>query len=168
MIDKIKNILGIGKKGDTSTKEVEVPASKVGPKTYVIIGASAAAVDAIKTLRKLDKSVNIIVISKDEIKDGEIDPSKQNNITNQNVTNNRSVNVVNNNINNPNNNISNNQNNIYNRNINQSNYQNGQVINNSSNNNMNQNIGYNQMNYNTNKQVINPYIGVNTQNNKAE
>lgn len=66
MIDKIKNILGIGKKADTSTKEVEVPASKVGPKTYVIIGASAAAVDAIKTLRKLDKSVNIIVISKDE------------------------------------------------------------------------------------------------------
>ena len=64
MIDKLKNILGINKKDDTN--EIEVPASKIGPKTYVIIGASAAGVDAVKTLRKLDKSVNIIVISKDE------------------------------------------------------------------------------------------------------
>ncbi|MGM9536092.1 MAG: FAD-dependent oxidoreductase, partial [Intestinibacter sp.] len=64
MIDKLKNILGIGKKDDTN--EIEVPASKIGPKTYVIIGASAAGVDAVKTLRKLDKSVKIIVISKDE------------------------------------------------------------------------------------------------------
>ena len=47
-------------------KEVEVPASKVGPKTYVVIGASAAGVNAVKTLRDLDKSANIVVISKDE------------------------------------------------------------------------------------------------------
>lgn len=67
MIEKIKSFLGMDKKDTPAkVKEVEVPASKVGPKTYVVIGASAAGVNAVKTLRDLDKSANIVVISKDE------------------------------------------------------------------------------------------------------
>ena len=56
MIKKIKQILGIGKKEETNAvqSEVAVPASKIPPteKTFVVIGASAAGVDAVKTLRK--------------------------------------------------------------------------------------------------------------------
>lgn len=70
MIKKIKQILGIGKKEETKAvqSEVAVPASKIPSteKTFVVIGASAAGVDAVKTLRKLDKNIKIIVISKDE------------------------------------------------------------------------------------------------------
>ena len=65
MFDKLKSLFGMDKK-DTTTKEVEVPASKIGPKTYVVIGASAAGVNAVKTIRDLDKDVKIVVISKDE------------------------------------------------------------------------------------------------------
>ena len=65
MFEKLKSLFGMDKK-DTTTKEVEVPASKIGPKTYVVIGASAAGVNAVKTIRDLDKDVKIVVISKDE------------------------------------------------------------------------------------------------------
>ena len=77
MFDKIKNIFKSDKEENNVTpknapKEVTVPAHKIGPKsqddttTYVIIGASIAGVTAVKTLRELDKSAKIIVISKDE------------------------------------------------------------------------------------------------------
>ena len=33
---------------------------------YVVLGASAAGINAVKTLRELDKDSNIVVISKDE------------------------------------------------------------------------------------------------------
>lgn len=65
MLEKLKSLFGMNKK-DTSTNEVKVPASKEGPKTYVVIGASAAGVNAVKTIRDLDKDVKIVVISKDE------------------------------------------------------------------------------------------------------
>ena len=77
MFDKIKKIFGSDKDNQSENrtsndipKEFTVPESKVGPKsqttTYVIIGASVAGVTAVKTLRKLDKSAKIIVLSKDE------------------------------------------------------------------------------------------------------
>ena len=77
MFDKIKKIFGSDKDNQSENrtsndipKEFTVPESKVGPKsqttTYVVIGASVAGVTAVKTLRKLDKSAKIIVLSKDE------------------------------------------------------------------------------------------------------
>lgn len=77
MFDKIKKIFSSDKDTQSENrtsndipKEFTVPESKVGPKsqttTYVIIGASVAGVTAVKTLRKLDKSAKIIVLSKDE------------------------------------------------------------------------------------------------------
>ncbi|MGL6105824.1 NAD(P)/FAD-dependent oxidoreductase [Romboutsia sp.] len=49
MLDKLKNVF----KGKQPTK-------------YVVLGASAAGINAVKTLRELDKEADIILISKDE------------------------------------------------------------------------------------------------------
>ena len=104
-----------------------------------------------------------VTLSKDEIKEGEINPSEMIN------TNNVQQNNVQNNIMNNQNNMNamyNNQNvNSYN---NQVNRQTQPMINNSSNGQLNPNMGYNQMNYNMNRPVNNPYVNVNGQNVKPE
>ncbi len=68
MFDKIKKMFSSDKDNavQKATNEVVVPASKVGSKTYVVIGASIAGVTAVKKIRELDKNVKIVVVSKDE------------------------------------------------------------------------------------------------------
>ncbi|WP_018589289.1 NAD(P)/FAD-dependent oxidoreductase [Terrisporobacter glycolicus] len=59
MLDKLFNKL-------SSNKEKNYIEIKNTPKKYVILGASAAGVNAVKTLRQLDPKGNITLISKDE------------------------------------------------------------------------------------------------------
>lgn len=109
-----------------------------------------------------------VILPKDVIKEGEIEPSIETEVinsvpNNMNIQNNAMQANLNNNIpQTPINNIPSSMGqNISNNGIN---YQNRQVINNSS----NQNVGYNQVNYNLNKTINNPNGGVNFQNIKPE
>ena len=117
-----------------------------------------------------------VILSKDEIKEGEIEPSEDFETPN--------ISTIQTNVNIPNNmNVQNQQNpnmiqQMNNQNIqnkigqtisnNGAMYPNNQVINNSLNRQQNPNVGYNQVNYNVNKQVNNPYVGINNQENKTE
>ena len=56
---------------ELQSEEVELSSdvattSQENIKTYVIVGASIAGITAVKTIRELDKSAKIIVVSKDE------------------------------------------------------------------------------------------------------
>lgn len=71
MLDKIKSIFGMNKSDNVcGSKKVESSSdnkkSEKMVNDYLIIGASAAGINAVKTLRELDPDSNITVISKDE------------------------------------------------------------------------------------------------------